>query len=150
MSFLKKLESGLAALNKKSEEILEITKVKMNRSKLEKQLQEKQRELGRIVYDSYISNTTDSEKVISLCKTMQGLEEEIKKLDEQIAALTPKEKTCPNCGTKVAPDIKFCSNCGTKLIDSLTCSKCGQLLEPDVKFCPKCGNAVVSNNGNTD
>lgn len=69
------------------------------------------------------------------------------------AAISPKVKfcpecgssqteTCPKCGEAVHKGTKFCTNCGEKLVKEKTCPKCGKVLKSTAKFCPECGENV--------
>jgi len=52
-------------------------------------------------------------------------------------------KTCPKCGSPVAPGLKFCEACGTKVGSLPVCTKCGAPLAPGVKFCADCGTPIA-------
>ncbi len=46
-------------------------------------------------------------------------------------------KTCPNCGTEIAPDSRFCPQCGTP--QALNCAACGHANAAGSRFCAQCG-----------
>jgi predicted nucleic acid-binding Zn ribbon protein len=72
------------------------------------------------------------------------------------AAQDTKASACPSCGSAVTPGQKFCPECGTKLGAApplpqapqtppplKRCSQCGAELEPGLKFCTECGYPVM-------
>lgn len=109
-------------LGKKSEEMVTITKLKMKINKLEGNIERKKRELGDLVYSLYIRNINDKNDIIVICEEIKEIEEEIQQSKEKIDAITPKPKTCPNCGAEVLDDVNFCSRCGTKVTSDVPSS----------------------------
>ena len=47
--------------------------------------------------------------------------------------------TCNCCGAELTPKDKFCWQCGTKVEQKLYCTNCGAELTPKDKFCWQCG-----------
>lgn len=47
--------------------------------------------------------------------------------------------TCNCCGAELTPKEKFCWQCGTKVEQKLYCTNCGAELTPKDKFCWQCG-----------
>ena len=47
--------------------------------------------------------------------------------------------TCNCCGAELTPKDKFCWQCGTKVEQKLYCTNCGAELTPTDKFCWQCG-----------
>ena len=50
--------------------------------------------------------------------------------------------TCNCCGAELTPKDKFCWQCGTKVEQKLYCTNCGAELTPKDKFCWQCGSPV--------
>ncbi|MDK2821303.1 MAG: hypothetical protein PWP31_1268 [Clostridia bacterium] len=142
MDFIKKIESGLGLVTKRSEELVEVTKLKFKKSSLEKQIEEKQLEIGRIIYLAYSQNTTGNEEVAAICNDIKELEKQIDEINKRIESSQPPEIKCPNCGAVSGIDASYCSKCGEKL---LTCPNCGQTLAEDANFCQKCGELINDN-----
>lgn len=109
-------------LGKKSEEMVTITKLKMKINKLEGNIERKKMELGDLVYSLYIKNIDDKNDIIVICEEIKEIEEEIQQSKEKINAITPKPKTCPNCGAEVSNNVNFCSQCGTKITSAVSSS----------------------------
>lgn len=79
------------------------------------------------VQQTYVSAQPKTEEPVKQeAPAPQEKQEDVTELTEKPAAETTEaqvaepttddtKKTCPNCGTEVAPDAHFCKTCGTKL-----------------------------------
>ncbi len=115
MSFIDKLNATMENLGKKTEDVVEITKLKLQKGKIERQKEMKLTLLGEYVYKSYVSNEKNGEAVINLCEEIIGLDKEIQNLDRKIEQFQSPEKTCPQCNKTVEPADSYCGSCGCKL-----------------------------------
>ncbi len=107
---------GLAReATRKSGELLEVTRLKFDLSKLEKEMENNLAGLGALVYQKYKGAGEVDDEIDRLCQSTARLEEEIKAVNQQIEKLQPKSLTCPECKVDLPPGGKFCSYCGTKV-----------------------------------
>ncbi|MTI81668.1 MAG: hypothetical protein FH758_12475 [Firmicutes bacterium] len=84
MDFKKKFDQTLNCLGKKSEEIMDITKLKYSRYQIEKQRDSQFRDLGSYIYKTHQTNKTNHEKVADFVTEIQKMEDEIRKLNQKI------------------------------------------------------------------
>ncbi len=91
-----------------SEEI----KMKTQISKLKRQINNKYRKIGNIVYDE-VKNGKNSinDEIITECDEISKFKDEIVKLEKDILSIK-KMKKCVNCGAEIELDDTYCSKCG--------------------------------------
>ena len=101
---------------KKSEEIVEFSKLKLNSMGINNDINKAYQRLGVVVYDIK-KNNVDGEDIIRACM------EEIDMLKVQLDEITLKMnemrniKKCSHCSFANATDAVYCAKCGTKLAD---------------------------------
>ncbi len=122
MDFLQKVGEkakelgGLAKeATRKSGELIEVTKLKFELSKLEKEMENNLAGLGALVFQKYRGAADVDDEIDRLCQSTARLEEEIKVVSQQIEKLQPKSLTCPECKVDLPAGGKFCSYCGTRV-----------------------------------
>lgn len=101
---------------RKSGELLEVTKLKFDQSKLEKEMENNLAGLGALVYQKYRGVGDVDDEIDRLCQSTARLEDEIKLVSQQIEKLHPKTITCPECKVELPSGGKFCSYCGSKVV----------------------------------
>lgn len=97
-------------LKQKSEEFIDIAQSKISTSKIEYEINKKKSQLGALVYNQYLADNLDSEKVVELC-------EEIKDLEIQLKEEASRGNVCKNCSHTNPPGARFCSQCGARISD---------------------------------
>ncbi len=111
---LSRAKAVAQAAGRKTEEVVELTKVRMQIADLRREIASIYEGLGRLVYDSRHTDEPMDE-LIDAC---------VEELDEQLAALARLEERvmfsknvvrCPKCGGFNVPDAVFCNQCGEKL-----------------------------------
>lgn len=116
MSIIDKLSTSVSdtakSLGKKSNDLMEISKLNISIRKREEEILRLFEELGQYAYGrlkrlSYISRN----EVENMIKSIEKLEEEIKTLEKLILNIK-KIKYCSNCEIEVEDDAKYCSLCG--------------------------------------
>lgn len=100
---------------RKSGELLEVTKLRFDQSKLEKEMENNLAGLGALVYQKYKGDGDVDDEIDRLCQSTARLEDEIKLVIQQIEKLHPKTLTCPECKVELPSGGKFCSYCGSKV-----------------------------------
>ena len=101
----------------KTNEIIELSKLKLDKAKLQSKLREQYRKLGKFYYDIATNDTTSetTENMIDECiDSIKVLKQDIEWVSEQIRSLKP-HRICAVCGAKNPTSCNFCSSCGKKL-----------------------------------
>lgn len=110
---LDKAREAAGAVAKKTDDVVEFSKLKYERSKLNAELARFYKELGQATYASVKGDET--------AETMDALIEEIELLFLDMAALddliAEKRKLiiCAKCGAKINQQSAFCSACGAPI-----------------------------------
>jgi hypothetical protein len=112
----KSISEGAKTIGKKSSDLVETARLKMDISKLEREMENNITALGNLVYLQYKGDEGLTEEVDRLLLSTRSLEAEIDDITEQIAKMHPKPPVCVNCHEELHQNVKFCCNCGTKII----------------------------------
>lgn len=112
--FISNVEKTTKAVVQKSNDMVEITRVKVALSSDEAKVEGLIREAGELVYGAYKNGTGDPEDVEQVCKQIEALEEEIAGKKNQLARLR-NLKRCSECGNENDIDAIYCNQCGEKL-----------------------------------
>ncbi|HBV96119.1 MAG: hypothetical protein JL50_05775 [Peptococcaceae bacterium BICA1-7] len=102
-------------VSRKSGEILEVTKLKFELNKLEKELENNLSGLGAVVYQKFKGAADMDEEIDRLCQSTARLEEEMNALEKQIEKMQPKTLTCQDCNMELPSGGKFCPYCGKSM-----------------------------------
>lgn len=106
----------------KTNEIIELSKLKLDKAKLQSKEREQYRKLGKYYFD-FVSNAEENEEesakenmaLIEDCiETIKNLRQDIEWISEQIGTLKP-HRICAICGAKNPTSCNFCSSCGKRL-----------------------------------
>lgn len=111
----KELGDMAKEVTRKSGEILEVTKIRFELSRLEKEMENNLSGLGAVVYQKFKGAPEMDEEIDRLCQSTARLEEEMKALEKQIEKMQPKTLTCPDCKIDLPAGGKFCSYCGNQM-----------------------------------
>lgn len=96
----------------KTNDFVDITKLTLTVNDVEKKISEIQKEIGKLVYEQYLSgNETDFSE---LCQQIDEFNSELDALKTQIAEIK-SNTVCPECGQNNNKKSDFCSKCGAKL-----------------------------------
>lgn len=109
-----KAKSAADYAGKKTGEIVEVTKYKINASEVEGKISREFLELGRKVYNAAKEHTDCTEYVTLKTEAIDKLNEELTGINEKIASLR-NEKRCDGCGFSNPQDANYCLKCGVKL-----------------------------------
>ncbi|MHB1044156.1 MAG: zinc-ribbon domain-containing protein [Eubacteriales bacterium] len=120
MDFLDKLKKGTRVIAEKSEELVEVAKIKISIGKTETELVKRQTELGVLVYNLSAEGKVNIPEAAGLCGEIDVLLREIDSLNFQLnelqVAANKEKKLCPNCSSENQHEAKFCAKCGSKII----------------------------------
>lgn len=154
----KKVSRGTKVVTKKSGELLEVTKIKMDVASERDKIGELYEEIGKMMYRDYKSGGLKHREAAEKCQLIDEHNYRIKKLNRKIVQIKGGS-LCKKCGEVVEADQRYCHSCGRELestprvIDEgedykvevengSVCEKCGALTQEGSEFCPDCGNKV--------
>ncbi|MGD2041882.1 MAG: zinc-ribbon domain-containing protein [Anaerolineae bacterium] len=116
----------------------------------------------------YEAGSLTQPELISLCKRVDQIREQIEVKEAELASLEPApsaeqpvepqpavsqatpQTVCPSCGVPIVTGAAFCQSCGATLSQAQPpvpvhfCVHCGAQLREGARFCPKCGQTVPS------
>ena len=111
-----KISEGYNAAAEKTKEMANETKLKFAISDCKDKINEEYKKIGKSVYEMLL-NDRDNEialKLINEFKTVDGLNESIKKSEEEILSLNGKKK-CEKCGAEIDKNATVCPKCGANI-----------------------------------
>mgnify|MGYP000866026934 CR=1 FL=1 len=106
-------ETAKSAL-KKSNEIVEITKLNFSIGEMQSQMDRLLKDIGKIIYDAYKEGDVFSEQITMKCVEIDEKAEEIAELKSKLQQLK-NIKICPNCQKENDVDASYCSRCGYQI-----------------------------------
>lgn len=111
----KRISETAEVVTKKTEEVVELQKLKNQIRTMERNNERDLRDLGKMVYEKYqIQEVTDPE-VVEICEMIEKRDEAIADYEKEIA----KKKSggiCESCHAPVGKEMQFCPQCGTKIV----------------------------------
>ncbi|HYF81482.1 MAG TPA: zinc-ribbon domain-containing protein [Clostridia bacterium] len=110
----KKITETAKSVTKKSEDIVEITKLNLTIGSEEDKIKRMFYEIGSELYRSYTNGKPIGDFYDSKCNEVKQIEENIKAIKERILLLKGN-KICKTCNTVVDAEVNYCPNCGEKL-----------------------------------
>jgi len=106
--------SAFDDIGKKATEVVDKSKVRVSSVELKNKIAAQFETLGRYVYDSTVTNTTDTEIVNRYIEEITGLITELKSMQDMLASSGGKI-VCPKCSCTNSSDSLFCKKCGNSL-----------------------------------
>ncbi len=97
------------------DEVVDASKVKIAKTKVNYQLKNAYASLGKAVHDTYKTGEDTGDLQMALMDEIEHCLSVLKKID--IAAANIKRVPCPTCKWINPPVAAFCSKCGVKLIE---------------------------------
>ena len=99
---------------KKTEEMVEVSKLKLQEVSLNADLQNCYERIGSLVYRSRKSGLDNEAEITEIISQVDDLLQELAQIQSKREELK-KVKKCPNCGASCSVDSHFCSRCGMVL-----------------------------------
>lgn len=96
---------------KKSNDILEISKLSISITSERNKIEELYHEIGKSIYTKYSNNVYIDPDIVDICKDIRESDFKIAVMEDRIADLKNLCK-CVNCGESLREDDKFCPSCG--------------------------------------
>lgn len=106
--------AAVDAVEKKAEKVVERSKIRVSSAELKKKISDKFEILGRYVYDTRMTNSTDEEVVRLYASEITELIDELKSLQDALNT-SGYRLTCPKCSCVNASDSLYCKKCGASL-----------------------------------
>lgn len=98
---------------RKSNDLVEVTKLKMAVSDLETEINGMMRHIGEVLYEAYKTGNESYGALEEECELIDAKYAQIADLTERMANIK-NAKTCPNCKKEMEKTAQFCSACGEK------------------------------------
>lgn len=108
-----KAKSAADYAGKRTGEIVELSKLRISATEVEKKIAYEYAELGKMVYKAAKEHADCTEYVQEKAAVIDALFSEQAGLLNKISALRNLKK-CPDCAYENAQDAVYCSKCGTK------------------------------------
>lgn len=116
-SFNSLLDKAISVANvagKKTEEMVEASKLKIQEVSVNADLANCYEKIGSLVYSARKLGTDNELEISELVEQADALLEQLAQLQAKREEIR-KVKKCPNCGASCATDAHFCSRCGMVL-----------------------------------
>ncbi|MBP0979046.1 MAG: zinc ribbon domain-containing protein [Oscillospiraceae bacterium] len=113
-NLINKAKGFINLAGKKTGDIVEISKLKIDRANKNAELQKNYELLGKLCYSNYKSSSDNQDSIGEIIKKIELLEIDIKDLDENIFIMKDT-KVCPECGHKNNKKSLYCNICGSRL-----------------------------------
>ena len=94
---------------------MEVTKLKFDISKLEKEMENNLTAMGQLLYRQSKGEEGLAPEIERLLAATAGIEEHIADLQKEVDRLQPKAPVCPDCQEEAPMGASYCPRCGRKL-----------------------------------
>ncbi|WP_207641000.1 zinc ribbon domain-containing protein [Desulfofalx alkaliphila] len=100
---------------RKPTELVEVTRLKYEVSKLQKVTKNNIEAIGELVYRQFKGELNLEAEIERLLQATKNIEAEIVSLEQEIERLQPKPLVCPRCDIELPSGGIFCHRCGIKV-----------------------------------
>ena len=107
----KTFRETMGTVGKKTDEFVEIQKIRSRQGQLESRIENNYQEIGRKIYCRYRNGEAFDEQLAEICREIMHMEKEIDMCKEQVAE-KKGQMLCPSCGAGVPKEASFCMYCG--------------------------------------
>ena len=112
----KTISEKAEVVSKKTEEAVEIQKIKSQIRVMERNNARDFEDIGKMIYDRFKKGNVVDTEFVELCEAIEDREESIEAYKKQVAAIKGLD-VCPNCKEHLDPTVVFCPKCGAKVED---------------------------------
>ena len=112
----KKITETVDVVGKKTNEMMEVQKLRSQINNLEKNMDKNYILLGKMMFDKFQNGEDLSDDAKAYCEEIVGSAVLIEEYRAEIAEIKGL-RTCANCGEAVANDVVFCPKCGRRVDD---------------------------------
>lgn len=99
------------AVGKKTEDLLEIQKLRSRIRNAQRNVELDYKKLGEIIYQRYVSGADLDEELAEVCALIMDLQKQAASYKEELAN-RKGQAVCPACGSGNPRDAVFCMHCG--------------------------------------
>ena len=112
MDFFDKLSEKSQSLANSAKDTIEITRIKNNINREERNKEEVFAQIGKKYYELYANEA--GEDFFEFIQKIEKIDSLILEYNKQIAEVKG-EKVCPSCGALLEKEAIFCDRCGTRV-----------------------------------
>lgn len=110
----KTISEKAEVVSKKTEEAVEIQKIKSQIRVMERNNERDFQDIGKIIYERFKKGKVVDTEFVELCEAIEDREESIEAYKKQVAEIKGLD-VCPNCSEHLEPSVVFCPKCGAKV-----------------------------------
>ena len=104
-----------SAAGQRASALLSVSKLNVRAADLKAQRSVLLQEVGAMVYGTHTGPVADSDTLLAKLREIDGVEQELSRVNAEIARLRQNARVCPLCGADARSGDAFCRNCGTRL-----------------------------------
>ena len=119
----KRLGETAELVTNKAGEAIEIQRIKSQMRELARGNAVDLMDLGKAVYDRYLSGDVLDDDAKALCDAIKGRKESIAEYEKKIAKIRGAFE-CAGCGKMVSKDMAYCPYCGEKVPEQQETEEC--------------------------
>ena len=101
-------------VGKKTEDLVEIQKLRSRIRNAQRNMETDYKKLGEIIYQRYIGGAVLDEELADVCSKIMELQKETASYKEELAG-RKGQNVCPVCGSSNPRDAAFCMQCGAPM-----------------------------------
>ena len=109
-------KTAVTAVGKKAGEMVDISKLRLSATEINREISNQFEEIGRMVYEAKKEETDNQEAVAAKMAAIDELYEQLDAVNDKLDELKKTVK-CDKCGTRSGKGTVYCPKCGTKLDD---------------------------------
>lgn len=104
-----------SAAGQRASALLSVSKLNVRTADLKAQRSVLLQEVGAMVYGTHTGTVADSDTLLAKLREIDGVEQDLSRVNAEIARLRQNARVCPLCGADARSGDAFCRNCGTRL-----------------------------------
>lgn len=104
-----------SAAGQRASALLSVSKLNVRAADLKAQRSVLLQEVGAMVYGTHTGTVADSDMLLAKLREIDGVEQDLSRVNAEIARLRQNARVCPLCGADARSGDAFCRNCGTRL-----------------------------------
>lgn len=116
-SFVKNATGAVGTVADKTEELIDLKKVKIEMKAEKEKLDGCYRNIGELYYGQFREGTDNADPIAAAVSEADEIAARISELEVKLAALQ-NNTICPCCKKEVSMEAAFCQYCGTKFVSA--------------------------------
>lgn len=110
----KTISEKAEVVSKKTEEAVEIQKIKSQIRVMERNNERDYAHIGKMIYERYKKENAVDTEFVEFCEAIEDREASIEAYKKQVAEIKGLD-VCPNCKEHLESSVVFCPKCGAKV-----------------------------------